>query len=214
MNFNLNYVFGNISEKVTDIYKDYQYPKRKIPHNQIFTIENFFPDKLCDELIKIINQYANDNEQWGDNTNVNCKFIDVSNIKHNQIRTHYDKVLFDYFNTFINTLKNDYNISCSGDSGYCLRKINGPTRIHKDGICVSLVDDRYIPKRKIRTMSVIIALNDDYDGGQFYFPNQDFKIKLKKGQLIAFPPYWTHYHGVEGLKNNTYRYTINSWLYE
>ena len=45
-------------------------------------------------------------------------------------------------------------------------------------------------------MSVIIALNDDYEGGEFYFPKQDYKVKLKKGDIICFPPYHTHplYH--------------------
>ena len=63
-------------------------------------------------------------------------------------------------------------------------------------------------------MSIIIALNDDYEGGIFHFPYQDFNVKLKKGQLIAFPPYWTHLHGVESPANGTFRYTINTWLYE
>jgi len=63
-------------------------------------------------------------------------------------------------------------------------------------------------------MSIIIALNDDYEGGEFYFPIQDFRIKLKKGQIIVFPPYWTHYHMVDSPINETYRYTLNTWLYE
>ena len=61
-------------------------------------------------------------------------------------------------------------------------------------------------------MAVIIALNGDYDGGQFYFPNQDVTIKLKKGQIITFPPFWTHPHATKTLENNTFRYTINTWL--
>ena len=36
----------------------------------------------------------------------------------------------------------------------------------------------------------------------------------KKGQIILFPPYWTHPHFTAELKNRTYRYTINSWLHE
>ena len=63
-------------------------------------------------------------------------------------------------------------------------------------------------------MSVIIALNDDYEGGIFHFPHQNFTKKLGKGELIAFPPYWTHLHGVETPLNNTIRYTINTWLFE
>ena len=64
----------------------------------------------------------------------------------------------------------------------------------------------------IRSVSVIIALNGDYDGGEIVFPCQNFKTKLKQGEAIAFPPYWTHPHYTEDLKNNTFRYTINTWL--
>jgi hypothetical protein len=197
-----------------DIFKEYKFPKKKIPENQIFTIENFIDDNLCDDLIKVIDEYANQEEKWGNNTNVNCKFINVENIANKEIKDKYDKIIFEHINKFVQILNVDYNISSTGDSGYCLRKIYGPTRFHKDGISVNLIENRYVPFKKIRNMSVIIALNDNYEGGEFNFINQNFKIKLKKGQLIAFPPYWTHIHGVEDLKNNTYRYTINTWLFE
>jgi hypothetical protein len=114
----------------------------------------------------------------------------------------------------INYIYNKHGIVSSGDSDYCLRKIFGPTRLHADGINVTAIQNRYIPIKKIRNMSVIIALNDDYDGGEFYFPQQDYKIKLKKGQVIVFPPYWTHKHMVNSPLNGTYRYTINTWLFE
>ena len=98
---------------------------------------------------------------------------------------------------------------------YCLRKIYGATREHKDGI-LSQNDktNKSVFKNQIRNMSVIIALNDDYDGGEFYFPIQDYKIKLKKGDIILFPPYWTHPHKVNPPLNRTYRYTINTWLFQ
>ena len=77
-----------------------------------------------------------------------------------------------------------------------------------------LIDKDLISIHKIRKLSVIICLNDDYDGSEFYFPAQDYKIKLKKGEAIAFPPYWTHPHEVSAPENGTFRYTINTWLYE
>ena len=169
-----------------DIFKEYKFPKKKIPENQIFTIENFIDDNLCDDLIKVIDEYANQEEKWGNNTNVNCKFINVENIANKEIKDKYDKIIFEHINKFVQILNVDYNISSTGDSGYCLRKIYGPTRFHKDGISVNLIENRYVPFKKIRNMSVIIALNDNYEGGEFNFINQNFKIKLKKGQLIAF----------------------------
>lgn len=45
-----------------------------------------------------------------------------------------------------------------------------------------------------RLASVIICLNDDYEGGELYFPIQDITVKLKKGQILVFPLYWRHLH--------------------
>ena len=66
----------------------------------------------------------------------------------------------------------------------------------------------------VRNASMIFALNDDYDGGEFHFPCQDIHIRMKKGSVIIFPPYWTHPHEVSCIRNGTYRYTINTWALE
>ena len=94
-----------------------------------------------------------------------------------------------------------------GDTAYQFRKIFGETRLHYDGIKGSYEDTNE------RFLSVIICLNDDYEGGEICFPVQDRIIKMKKGDILAFPPYWTHPHYSNDLLNKTYRYTINTWLY-
>ena len=186
--------------------------------NGIFILENndLLTNEFCDELINYINNeiFETNIEKWSNNTNVNCKYININEIKNLKIRNYFDTKIFKIIGWVINYLKTEYNVICTSDSGYSLRKIYGPTRLHKDGIIIEPIDNRYLPIRKIRNMSLIICLNDDYDGGEFYFPSQDFRIKLKKGQIIAFPPYWTHPHMVYSPTNNTYRYTINTWLYE
>ena len=62
-------------------------------------------------------------------------------------------------------------------------------------------------------MALIIALNSDYDGGEFNFPFQNFKTKLKQGEVIIFPAAHTHPHEVSSPENGTLRYTINTWLF-
>jgi hypothetical protein len=190
---------------------------KNIPSNQIFIIENkeLLNDELINKLINYIDTTKNFNiEKWETNRHVNCKYVNVNEISDFEIKKNFDDNIYKIINYLINYLNKECKIICSGDSGYCLRKIHGPTRLHKDGINVELIDNKYIPIKKIRNMSVIIALNDDYEGGEFYFPIQDFKIKLKKGQIIVFPPYWTHPHMVDEPTNGTYRYTINTWLFE
>lgn len=196
---------------------NYKFKEKKIPLNNIFILENkeLITDLFCSNLIKYIDQTQEiKTEKWGNKTNVNCRYVNISEINETEIKKTIDNYIYKIINYVIDFLHSQYDINCSGDSGYCLRKIYGPTRLHKDGISVDSVNNRYIPIKKIRNMSVIICLNDDYEGGEFYFPVQDFKIKLKKGQIIAFPPYWTHPHMSYPLLNRTYRYTINTWLYE
>ena len=86
------------------------------------------------------------------------------------------------------------------------RKIHGATRMHTDGVLCPISMRR-------RLFSVIIALNSDYEGGEFEFPQQNIKVKLKAGEALIFPPYWTHPHCTNEL-NGTFRYTINTWLTE
>jgi hypothetical protein len=110
------------------------------------------------------------------------------------------------------------NIVFETNSGYCLRKIYGKTRNHIDNISeVHNTGINFIKNNKmgdykmVRNASIIFTLNDDYQGGEFKFTYHDIKVKLKKGSVIIFPPFWTHPHETEDLINDTYRYTINTW---
>jgi hypothetical protein len=69
-------------------------------------------------------------------------------------------------------------------------------------------------KQFVRCLSIIVVLNDDYDGGIFNFPNQGLKFKVKKGEAVLFPPYWTHPHYVTSVGEGQARYTINTWILE
>jgi hypothetical protein len=98
-------------------------------------------------------------------------------------------------------------------SGLCFRKIYGRTNLHSDNDFVQKNNSSIINiKHYIRCATVIVALNDDYSGGIFEFPDHNVKIKMKKGSVLLFPPYWTHPHSVTSVENNTLRYTINTWL--
>ncbi len=184
--------------------------------SHIDVFDNLISMELCDEIRKYIDAYPFlHTEKWETKKNVNCAYLNLDDLdKSDPTKIRFDKEIFDVITRLIEELCKKYTITISGDSGYCLRKIYGPTRQHKDGININAVDNRYLPIRKIRNMSVIICLNDDYEGSEFYFPMQDYRIKLGKGQIITFPPYWTHPHLVYPPTNGTYRYTINTWLYE
>jgi hypothetical protein len=43
-------------------------------------------------------------------------------------------------------------------------------------------------------LSMILYLNDDYDGGELVFKNQDINFKPSVGDIILFPSTWSYIH--------------------
>ena len=59
----------------------------------------------------------------------------------------------------------------------------------------------------------ILYLNDDYEGGELYFPHHDITIKPEAGMFITFPGGHENIHGVTHITEGT-RYTMVSfWDY-
>lgn len=53
----------------------------------------------------------------------------------------------------------------------------------------------------------LFYLNDDYEGGELYFPNQDVRFKPKAGSAYFFPGDMNYIHGVSEIKSGI-RYVI------
>lgn len=60
-------------------------------------------------------------------------------------------------------------------------------------------------------IATIIYLNDDYEGGEIYFPDYDIEIKPKVGDLVSFPDNANFRHGVKETAGGT-RYTTPRWF--
>jgi hypothetical protein len=59
-------------------------------------------------------------------------------------------------------------------------------------------------------LSILAYLNDDYEGGELYFPELDWGVRPKKKMLIMFPGSLHYVHGVAEIKSGT-RYTLSQW---
>jgi hypothetical protein len=141
--------------------------------------------------------------------NVACKFIKLEkNVPEYDIM---DSFIFSSIGKIINKMTEIHDIFKSvQDDGYTLRKIFGGTKLHCDGIKSKAGGFTNF----VRCLSVIIVLNDEYDGGVFCFPKQGLKFRVQKGQAVMFPPYWTHPHSVTSVGEGQSRYTINTWILE
>lgn len=61
-----------------------------------------------------------------------------------------------------------------------------------------------------RDFSLLLYVNDDYEGGTLYFQNFDLRIRPSEGMLIAFPSDHRYLHAAEPLKSGE-RYAVVGW---
>ena len=181
------------------------------PDDQIFIFDNMLSDEHCDFLRNFIDAHAvKDEKTVIHNTNVKAYVFDLSTSTNCSL---FNNILSPVINKVIRLLNARYfiNVSYNFYIKILLRKIYGDTQLHIDG---PKSDVRIKEHKVLRELAFILCLNDDYEGGEIIFPSQNREIKLKKGQLLLFPPYWTHPHYTNAPKNDTFRYTVTTWLCE
>ena len=59
----------------------------------------------------------------------------------------------------------------------------------------------------ISTTSVVAYVNDDYSGGEIYFPRFDLKIKPQAGDIVVFPSTYVYEHSSEDIIEGT-KYSV------
>ena len=157
--------------------------------------------ELCDELISLHKKEKIHAERtvYGQGTNVGCYNLYLDNYPE------YDEKVFDVVEGIIDRVLVDHiHFPDSLDyESFSVREHYGETMIHTDGILADNLSRRIL--------SIIIALTDDYDGGEFNFPEQSYQVKLKRGEAITFPPSYFYPHEVSPPSNGE-RYTINLWV--
>lgn len=83
--------------------------------------------------------------------------------------------------------------------------------VDAEGIWVNPDGTKEWRKNIDRDLSVLLYLNDDYEGGELVFPELHIRIRPKKGMLIAFPSTHHYLHGVEPVTNGE-RFAIVTWM--
>ena len=62
-----------------------------------------------------------------------------------------------------------------------------------------------------RVLSISFILNDNYDGGNFIFFDEKYKIEKKKGMAVVFPSNFCFPHAVTPVTNGD-RHAIITWI--
>lgn len=92
-----------------------------------------------------------------------------------------------------------------GAGGHYIPHVDAET-LYKDD------NDREVWERTLdRDLSVVYFLNNDFAGGQLFFPDLDLSIAPAAGTLVCFPSDHNFIHGVRSVTSG-HRYTIVTWL--
>jgi hypothetical protein len=63
----------------------------------------------------------------------------------------------------------------------------------------------------LKTISVVLYLNDDYEGGEINFPEQKILVKPKSGSIVVFPSKKPYFHESKEIISGTKYMTPGFW---
>ena len=140
---------------------------------------------------------------------------DVRNVFGFALNFDYPTNLFywNYIKKEIERLYYFYNVKFPTLQSYVINQID--LLKYQKGGKYNLHTDNIGGRTNNRTLSVIMNLNDDYEGGDLIFGDQKLKeikrIKLKAGSVIFFPSNFMYPHGIEPITKGK-RYSVVAWL--
>jgi hypothetical protein len=181
-------------------------------NNFIKIYDEILPWKTLSNLIRFSNfsEFEEGRLSGGaKNFNIRKTYVSYLTNLHDSIsNVHWFCLLHNYFNNALNQYKIDNNII-----DFYFKKIFDISILkYKDsGFYTWHVDHAAnIP----RTMSCILLLNNDYEGGNLCFRNPDgsgeYEIEVKPNRMIVWPSNLLYPHTVKPVTKGT-RYSVVAW---
>lgn len=191
-------------------------------HREILIIPNFLTTDICDEYIEYITKQPEidlsvfdpkaANETGGLAWEVDKQVRDTQTVDLDPIKEPVLDIMRyavrDFLNPFFNVTIKDSELP-----QILVYHPGGHYRPHVDG--EALFDDgsgqlQWV-KNVDRDISLVVYLNDDYEGGEIVFPKQAISVKPRKGMLVAFPSTHHFLHGVNPVVRG-HRFAIVNWF--
>ena len=137
----------------------------------------------------------------GENTTVN---LDIRNVQRMAMPL-YGGIGATLTSIGLNTNQQvwQYNITHSNQSEFLMYDVTGKYETH--------VDTFHIRSDETRKLTVLVFLNEDFEGGKFYIQNGSKRLypQQTKGTAIVFPSFMPH--GVEPVTKGI-RYSVVTWM--
>jgi predicted 2-oxoglutarate/Fe(II)-dependent dioxygenase YbiX len=176
----------------------------------IMVLNNVLSDKFREKIISLTDHKAKDKltikEGMNDNVRNVCGY-------HLNFESATNLFYWNYIKKEIERLYYFYKIKFPLLHSYEINQID--LLKYGNGGKYTFHTDNLGGRKLNRTLSVIMNLNNNYEGGDLIFGDQKFKeikrIKLKSGSVVFFPSNFMYPHSIEPIIRGT-RYSVVAWL--
>jgi Rps23 Pro-64 3,4-dihydroxylase Tpa1-like proline 4-hydroxylase len=114
-----------------------------------------------------------------------------------------DDYIFKGTTNFVGEYCTEFEIGNSEDEGYSILKYEDGSEYREHYDCG--------PDTNKRVFSMLVYLNDNYEGGEIEFVHFDIKYKPSAGDVLFFPSSYSHSHIAHPVSYGT-KYAIVTWL--
>lgn len=181
--------------------------------DNIKVIENWISQKDINRALSIINEYPVKEDV--------THSYPIHTIDGHKLSLEYIKFAREFSSKIINYCEKLYNQPLVKDQPFLYIVHPKGTYIDPHTDILDITDPNYendsfdsqiekFPYLWSGHLSALVYLNDDYDGGELYFPELNFSVKPKSGMLITFPGNLHYVHGVSKITKGV-RYTLSQW---
>ena len=175
----------------------------------VVELKNIISEKTINKLIPLLDQKCSKHLSVGND----IKDLSIRNVMGYHLKNNIPTDIF-YFNFINNEIKRAYSLYKTKFPLLETTLINqiDLLKYSKGGKYDTHVDANKNMNRKI---SIIINLNENYEGGDLVFTDQKGniikKIKLGTGSVVFFPSNFMYPHSIEPIRKGI-RYSIVAWL--
>lgn len=172
--------------------------------SKIYEFENFVPKEVCNTIVEWF-KTQDKIPVNGAQKLFNGRTIDYTNISDKEIKKIVNKFKFDATKIAMRVFEEDYLYPDYTD--LVLWEAGSGMLVHADNSDLD-GNPNYCPWR---VYSGVVYLNDDFAGGETWFPGHGPKmIRPQKGKFVMYPADLEYAHGVTTVVGT--RYTMPIWF--
>jgi hypothetical protein len=211
---------GQQDKKVADVFTE----KYGTGIDNIVYIKNFLTEDEIQEFMEIVKEYEVMSER------THCYPLTLARGFHDKpkVTFEYEKFMQKMSKRMIDFAAKEWNEKLSNLTDQkCMMMVHPENTYlapHTDILDIHYVnndpdhDEGPSQEEQLKTwpnmwsgdLAILAYINDDFEGGELYFPDFDYHFKPERGSIVMFPGSLYYVHGVTPITKGI-RYTLSNW---